>query len=562
MNLLDWLESRTGYRGLLALMLDEPVPGGVRWWYVFGSVTTVILVLQFVTGVFLAFFYAPSSTTAWASVAFIQDTVTLGWFMRGLHATGASAMVILTCLHLGQVLLWGAYKAPRELNWMVGVLMLGLVAAFALTGYLLPWDQKGYWATQVATGIIGTLPGLGSPAQTLLLGGTAYGNYTLTHFFALHTFVLPAVILALLGGHIYLFRRHGVTPQWGVPDEELRRKQGRFWPDQLFLDMVVASGVVLVMVVLVVRTHGAELEAPADPSSAYVARPEWYFLPLFQLLKYFEGELEVIGTVILPGLAGLALLALPFLDRSTTRDPRRRLLFIGGGALGFAGLGMLGLLASRQDAADPEIARQRAEASERAEYARRLAREGVPPEGGTAVYRNDPLYRVKEIWNEHCAKCHSLSGRGGAEAPDLHDYNSRAWIVSFLENPNSPLRMGPAKLVKGMKPVAGTGDEIRALAEFVYSQSGAPDVNAARADKGKALFPDKDCDACHETDGTTAGNGPNLGGRGTQTYVESVIADAGAEHRYGKRNKMPKFGGKLSPDEITEMAKFVIGQRK
>jgi len=160
-KVLAWLESRVGYTDLIKLMLDEPIPGGARWWYVFGSVLTFILTLQLLTGILLASFYSPSSTTAWASVAFIQDQMTMGWFIRGLHSMGASAMVVMTCLHLAQVLLFGAYKAPREMNWIVGALMMGLVLAFSLTGYLLPWDQKGYWATQVATSIADVNRGAG-----------------------------------------------------------------------------------------------------------------------------------------------------------------------------------------------------------------------------------------------------------------------------------------------------------------------------------------------------------------------------------------------------------------
>src|SRR5262249_22622272 len=160
---------------------EEPVRGGARWAYVFGSVLTFLLALQAATGILLASYYSPAVTTAWASVAAIQDHLWLGWFIRGLHSYGASAMVVVVVSHFVQVTLFAAYKAPRELNWMVGVLMAGLVMAFSLTGYLLPWDQKGYWATQVATSVMGTLPLAGPKLQQLLQGGPAYGNYTLTH---------------------------------------------------------------------------------------------------------------------------------------------------------------------------------------------------------------------------------------------------------------------------------------------------------------------------------------------------------------------------------------------
>jgi ubiquinol-cytochrome c reductase cytochrome b subunit len=143
MKIGDWLDERTGYRSLVKVITDEPVPGGASFAYVFGSVLTYILVQQMVTGVILAVYYSPSAQTAWASVAYLQDQVSMGWFIRGIHAQGASAMVIVAGLHLIQTAVYGAYKKPREINWLAGALMLALILAFALTGYLLPWDQKG-----------------------------------------------------------------------------------------------------------------------------------------------------------------------------------------------------------------------------------------------------------------------------------------------------------------------------------------------------------------------------------------------------------------------------------
>jgi ubiquinol-cytochrome c reductase cytochrome b subunit len=561
-GVLGWLESRIGYTSIVKMMLEEPVPGGARWWYVFGSVLTFILTLQLLTGILLASFYSPSSTTAWASVAFIQDQLTMGWFVRGLHSMGASAMVVLTCIHLGQVLLFGAYKAPREMNWLVGVLMMGLVLAFGLTGYLLPWDQKGYWATQVATSIIGTTPLVGGALKKLLQGGSLYGNYTLTHFYALHTYVLPGTIIGLLIAHLYLFRRHGVTPKWKVSREDLAKATQPFWPDQLVRDVIACAITFLVIVLLVLRSHGAELEAPADPSSSYVARPEWYFLPLFQILKYFEGPLEVIGTMVLPGLAGAVLIGLPFIDRSPTREPRRRLAVLFGAVVGFGGVVMLGVLATRGDQASPSFHRQRIEAQEKAETARRLALQGVTAEGGVSVFRNDPFSRARELWEEKCAGCHSTSGTGGEKGPDLADYNSRAWISGFLKEPDGKLYMGPAKFEKGMKPFEGSPEELKAVAEFIYSQTGSADVDAALARQGEALFSVKDCDSCHDLDGASENTGPNLRARGTFEYVVDVITDAGQPRLFGPKNKMPRYAGKLSPQEIASLARLVLAQKK
>jgi mono/diheme cytochrome c family protein len=207
------------------------------------------------------------------------------------------------------------------------------------------------------------------------------------------------------------------------------------------------------------------------------------------------------------------------------------------------------------------VIRQRVEATERAETAHKLALQGVPAEGGVAVFRNDPLYRPRELWEEKCAGCHSMARTGGERAPDLGDYNSRDWILGFLKEPAGKLYMGPANIEKGMKPVEGTADELKALTEFVYSQTGAADTDAALAKQGQELFSSKDCDSCHELDGTSGNAGPNLKGRGTLEYVVSVITDASAPNRFGAKNKMPRFADKLSAADIVELAKLVIAQK-
>jgi ubiquinol-cytochrome c reductase cytochrome b subunit len=314
----SWLDDRAGVNRLWRGFADEPIPGGARWAYVFGSALTIVFALQALSGVMLAFYYSPSSTDAWASVYFIQREVTGGWILRGLHHWGSSAMIVLVVAHAVQTFLFGAHKKPRELNWIIGVLMALLVLAFGLTGYLLPWDQKGYWATRVATGIAGSLPVVGAALERLAVGGSDYGNLTLTRFFAIHVFVLPFLLVTLLGAHIYLFRRHGTTPPPGLGKTSLARVE-LFVPRQLALDAWAGLAVVAILAAVVWATGGADLDAPADPASNYLARPEWYFLALFQLLKYFEGPLQLIGTVVLPGLATTIALVLPFLDRGPER---------------------------------------------------------------------------------------------------------------------------------------------------------------------------------------------------------------------------------------------------
>src|SRR6516225_2416329 len=231
---------RTGWTLLKQTLFLEPLPGGSRWAAAFGSLLLFCFVLQVVTGVLLSMNYAPSVETAWASVNFIQEDVALGSFIRALHHWGSSAMIVLLLLHLVQVFVWGAYKKPREFTWMVGVLLLLCILGLAFTGYLLPWDQKAYWATRVGLGIAGTTPVIGDGLRTLLQGGPQMGNLTLTRFFTLHGFVLPGLVILLIVVHLYLFRLHGVTPPWWQSPAQLRAAEEPFWPRQVFMDAVLA----------------------------------------------------------------------------------------------------------------------------------------------------------------------------------------------------------------------------------------------------------------------------------------------------------------------------------
>src|SRR5262245_59372659 len=318
-RLLDWADERTGCRKLVHSALFENVPGGSRWRYVWGSTLTFALAIQFITGIFLWMAYSPSSLTAWESVHYIQDEMTGGWLLRGLHHYMAQAMTVLLVLHLMQVVIDGAYKAPREVNFWFGLMLLQLTLGLSLTGYLLPWDQKGYWATKVATSLVAVVPVIGPKLQELIIGGPEYGHLTLTRFFALHAGVLPGSIIALLVGHIYLFRRHGLTAK-----EPKRRPDAPFWPDQVLRDAVACLAVLVTVLFLIVRHRlfgghgplGAELGAPADPSENYsAARPEWYFLFLFQFLKYFPGETEIWGSLVIPGLVFGVIALMPFIGK-------------------------------------------------------------------------------------------------------------------------------------------------------------------------------------------------------------------------------------------------------
>ncbi len=571
-GMLDWIDERTGLRKLVSEALDEPVPGGARVRYVFGSVLTFLFMQQVVLGILLATYYSPSASDAWASTAYIQDQVAGGWFLRGLHHHGSSAMVVITILHMGQVVLAGAYRKPREFNWWTGLLMGGLVLGFALTGYLLPWDQKGFWATQVATGIMGTVPG-GESVQHTLQGGDQYGNLTITRFYALHVFVMPISLAALLGAHIYLFRRHGVTPPASLSDEQLKAKSAPFWPDQLFIDVVAMAITGAALVWLTYSTHGAELFAPADPASNFVARPEWYFLFLFQLLKYFEGPAAIIATVIIPGAAAVFLFALPFLDRAPTRKPRQRMPVLLGVATLMAGVVALTALAIVEDAGNEKFTEGLVQAEHDAERTRELALAGVPPEGGNAVWQNDPHFAAITLFKEHCSTCHQIDGKGGDEAPRLTHYGDREWLRGAVRDPRSKAYFGGTKNHEAMEAYAVadlSDDNLDALIEYMLmlreQGRGADEVaqtfDAALAERGKAFWADEaDCSACHQIEKGADGDGaPTMWGRGTKEWIGRVIRDSSQVDLYGKAAEMPSFAKKLSDEEIAMLAEYVDQQ--
>jgi quinol---cytochrome c reductase cytochrome b subunit, bacillus type len=212
---VDWLEERSGLIGGLRYFLFRKVPGDVNWMQTLGSATLTAFIVQAVTGVILAMFYRADPDTAYQSIQHITNDVTLGWLVRGMHRWGASVFIILLFLHMGRVFLFGAYKYPRELNWIVGVLLLVLGMLEGFTGYLLPWDQTAYWATVVGINLNGTAPFLGPFIAQFLRGGAEIGAETLTRFYSLHMLVLPGGIIALIGLHLYLVVRLGVTsPPW------------------------------------------------------------------------------------------------------------------------------------------------------------------------------------------------------------------------------------------------------------------------------------------------------------------------------------------------------------
>jgi ubiquinol-cytochrome c reductase cytochrome b subunit len=349
-NAYQWLDDRLALGEISSILFDEPIPGGARWSYVFGSALLFVSLLQAITGIFLSMYYVPSAENAHVTVEWIQKEVASGAFIRGLHHWGSSMMVVLLGVHMLQVFFWGAYKKPREVVWISGGLLMLLVLAFAFTGYLLPWDMKAYFATAVGTNVASEVPIIGSFLKAVALGGSTLGTITLSRFYTVHTMLLPAGTVLFIVLHLCAFRRAGAAGPFRRDDPRLKTVE-LFYPKQFFYDTVFAALIFAILATLAI-TRPADLEPRANAADAvYLPRPDWYFLPAFQLLKIFQGRLAIIGTVIIPGVLFSMLFLAPFLDRSPERHPfKRRIATVSMIAI-IGLLGTLFFLARRDDGA-------------------------------------------------------------------------------------------------------------------------------------------------------------------------------------------------------------------
>jgi ubiquinol-cytochrome c reductase cytochrome b subunit len=279
------------------LSLEEEMPGGASFAYIFGSSLVLIFSIQAITGICQLFYYVPATDRAYASLNYLRTEVPFGWLIHGLHYWGATTMIVLLGLHMCRVFIWGAYKHPRQLTWLIGVGLLLVTQGLMFTGPTLSWNEQGYWAAEVGTSIAGTVPWVGDLAKRLLRGGAEMGQLTLSRFFILHVAILPGVLLTLIAIHVTAFRQFGISGPW---DEKKRQLTGFFWPDQIFKDALVFAFVFLLLIGLTVFFR-PPFEGPADPlDTTYIPKPEWNFLFLYQALKLFPGKLEPIGTVGIP----------------------------------------------------------------------------------------------------------------------------------------------------------------------------------------------------------------------------------------------------------------------
>jgi ubiquinol-cytochrome c reductase cytochrome b subunit len=581
-SLLDWLDDRTGYRDLVDEALYENVPGGARWRYVWGSTLVFAFVTQAITGIFLWMAYSPSAQTAWESVYYIQNDMQGGAWLRGIHHFMAQAMVVLLALHLWQVVVDGAYKAPREVNFWLGLVLMQIVLGLSLTGYLLPWDQKGFWATQVATKIMGITPVIGEQLQKVVVGGKEYGHHTLTRFFALHAGVLPGALVFFLALHIYVFRRHGL--HYKAPK---KNPDGTFWPDQILKDGVACLATLLIVLLLVWKL-GADLGAPADPANPYsAARPEWYFLFLFQFLKFFPGHLEAVGAIYIPGLVMALLFAMPIVGRWKLGHGFNVALLV---AI-LLGAGLLTVLAVREDRGNAGYRNAVWEAHQWSQIAAARAKQGIPSVGAAAMMRDDPHAQAFTVITKQCLGCHSYADASGhgyrpeaPSAPNLYGFASKAWIEGLLNKDQiaGPEYFGNTDMKEGDMVTFIHGD-FQSLDKFAAGKIAAalaaeatgrvPEADKELVEDGRAILADDStgCAMCHKFhDAGSEGTAPDLTGYGSQEWIAGMIANPDSERFYkhlvdendpdNDRQKMPAFDQRLSPEAIELIASWVRGE--
>jgi len=493
-QLVEGIDERTGIYSGLKHFLYEEIPASSGWHQIFGSVALFLFLVQFFTGIMLSFNYAPTPGDSYDSVRYIMTDVTAGRIMRGLHHWGASMIIVIVVIHMVQVFLYGAYKKPREGTWIAGVVLLLLTLGFGLTGYLLPWDNRAYWGTTVTTSIGATVPLAGPYVSRLLASTGDIGVQTFARFYALHVLILPPAAMLLIGLHVYMVRRHGVAP---APGDEVLPKKG-FFPEQIFKDTVAVFVAFAILFTMAIAVR-VPLEHMADPTdTAYIPRPEWYFLFLFQMLKLFKGPLEVVGTVLLPTVAILALILTPFIDRSKIVRVRQRTLAFGVvllAALGWGGMTLAAVKSTPPQSAAAEI-----------DYSGPVQWMQMTP---------TQLAGVAAFQQAHCGDCHNAGDSTPKSGPNLPYAGTRhdsTWLTAHFKQNEKPASLSDEQL----------GDLVTLITKLTPDNSEVLNSSPDYAVQGALIFEKNQCAVCHAVNGDGGAIGPpmnGLAGRRNEDWV-------------------------------------------
>ncbi len=457
-----WFDDRTGLSQVVKPIAEHPVPPKTGWLYVFGSATLIAFLIQVVTGIALATAYVPSSGEAYDSLQFITHDAPFGHLLRGIHYFGASAMVVLIGIHMIRTFLMGAYKFPREMSWLSGVVLLLVTLAMAFTGQLLRWDQTAIWSVVVAAEQAGRAWLVGNAVARFILAGDSVGGATLSRFFAFHVFFIPAVIFAFIGFHLYLVVRNGISerPQAGRPvdpttyrawyHQMLSREGHPFWPDAAWRDVVFGVAVVTLLVLLALVIGPPELGKPPDPTiiQAY-PRPDWYFLWYFAALALLPPGSESYVIVFGPLLFGLLLVLLPLIANKGERSPRRRPWALGVVLLAVLMVGTLWV------------------AGERAPWSPNFNAQPLAPQ--VVAASSGPVAEGAQLFHDKgCEYCHTIAGSGGQRGPDLTDVGDR------LTAEQMTIRIAAGG--RNMPAFGGSlsADQLNALVAFLQTRKQGP----------------------------------------------------------------------------------------
>ena len=416
-ELYNWIERRLGLAKPIVEAAEHPIPASsASWWYVFGSAAAVLLGLQVVTGILLALVYVPSASEAWNSLQFLNQNVTLGWLLRAIHGWGSNFMIAIVLIHMAQVFLFGAYKFPRELTWIVGVLLLLLTLGMAFSGQVLRFDQDAYWGLGIGASVMSRVPGIGALLVHALLGGPIIAGATLSRFFTLHVFVIPGILLASVGLHVWMVLRLGIN-EWPMPGRlvrkstyereyrELVRKDGiPFVPDAVWKDATFAAAILLAVIACAFFFGPFGPTGQPDPTVIQTApKPDFAFLWIYAVLAFLPPSLETPFLLIAPVVLIGALLLLPLVAGEGEKHWSRRPIAVLMVALIAVTLGVF----TRLGTYTPWSPIMDAWTSD-----------PVPVEylhGRTPLERQGALV----LQEKQCRNCHSLGGLGGLRGPAL-----------------------------------------------------------------------------------------------------------------------------------------------
>lgn len=420
---LDWLDARLKVGAAIRETAAHPVPRrSASWWYVFGSGAFTLFLVQIVTGICLALVYVPSAGEAFHSLGVLNDEQPLGWFLRAMHGWGSNFMVAVVLIHMIQVFLFGAYKFPRELTWMVGVVLLVVTLGMAFTGQVLRWDQDAYWGLGIAASIVGRIPVVGGQLVQVVLGGPIIAGETLTRFFALHVFVIPGLLIALVGVHLLMVLKLGIN-EYPMPGrvvnkdtyeaeyEEMVHEDGVPFVPVAFQKDLVFAGILIFAVMFCAAVFGpfGPGGAPDPTIIQTVPRPDYFFLWIFSVAALMPPSIETFALLVGPAVGILALLLMPLWAGVGEKSWRRRpvgVLVVLFAVLGWGVLTHLGRTAPWSPVMDAWSA------------------EPVPAKdlaGKSAVVRQGAIvFQAKQ-----CRNCHALGDAGGRRGPALDDVATR-----------------------------------------------------------------------------------------------------------------------------------------